>query len=71
MSKYWIQTQAPAGNWVDHLGTDKRTDAEKYLREYQKDARDDKRYRLILRRDVVLLDETGQTALLDLSVKTK
>ncbi len=27
MSKYWVQTKAPAGNWVDHLGTNNLKEA--------------------------------------------
>lgn len=30
--KYWLQTQAPAGNWCDSLGTNNRKDAERHGR---------------------------------------
>lgn len=25
--RYWVQTQAPAGNWVDNMGTARRAKA--------------------------------------------
>lgn len=28
--RYWVQTQAPAGNWVDSMGTGKLEDAHSY-----------------------------------------
>lgn len=30
--RYFTQTQAPSGNWIDVLGTDNQADAEAFMR---------------------------------------
>jgi hypothetical protein len=53
-TKFWIQMQAPAGNWVDTTGSNDKdwlAAHVKYLRERDKE----NQYRVIERQDVVLI----------------
>lgn len=52
--KYWIQVQAPAGNWVDVLGTDDLNAAAKYAMWQQNHG--PVKARVIERKDEVLYD---------------
>lgn len=57
--RYYVQTQAPAGNWTDYMGYSARDDAEA-LEQYKKTAEyltglnADTKVRLILRKDSVI-----------------
>ena len=54
---FWIQEQAPAGNFFDSIGLDPRTtlkDAKRQTRSWAKG--NDRKVRLVVRTDVVVLD---------------
>lgn len=51
MKRYWVQVQAPAGNWIDYLGVDDLEKARSYAegrKEKQEAAR------VVERKDVVV-----------------
>ena len=50
--KYYVQKQAPAGNWVDSIGTNSLEDAKKYVKGIA--CFTDTAVRLIERADIVI-----------------
>jgi len=50
---YYIQFQAPAGNWVDSIGTQDLKDAKRHL-SYEKKLKREKNWRIIRRYSEVI-----------------
>lgn len=51
--KFWVQTQAPAGNWVDSLGCNQLEDADSFAKHLVDTGH---KVRLVIRTDVTILE---------------
>ena len=49
--QYWVQTQSPAGNWVDNLGTNDFDSAVRYAKSIKTSGRV---VRVVVRKDKVV-----------------